>query len=275
VDATAPETTIQSGPSGSVSDRAATFTFAANEPATFACSLDGAAATGCTSPVSFSGLTEGAHTFTVTATDTIGNADGTPAARTWSVDTTAPETSISSAPAARVRSRVAVLAFASEAGATFRCSLDGAAAAACSSPATYPGLKDGRHTFTVFAVDAAGNADASPASRAWAVDATGPKASLGVPKQRLGSAIARGVRFSLKTNEPGRFTLALVYKGKTVGTASAGMTRAGTRAITLKLNAKGKKALQQTRSASFAAKLTTRDALGNSKSSSTRFSLRR
>ena len=275
VDATAPETTIQSGPGGSTSARSASFTFVATETATFACSLDGGAAVACTSPASYSGLAEGSHTFTVAATDGLGNSDPTPAARAWTVDTTAPDTLIATGPAARVRSRLASLTFSSEAGATFRCSLDGAAAAACSSPASYPGLKDARHTFTVSAVDAAGNVDASPASRAWTVDATAPKASLALPKQRLGTAVARGLRLTLKTNEAGRFTLTLVYKGKTIGTTTVSAKRAGTTTRVLRLNAKGKKALRAARSASLTARLTGKDSLGNTSRSSKRFTLKR
>ena len=70
----------------------ATFTFHSTASgATFACSLDGAAATPCTSPASYSGLAEGAHTFTVAATAN-GTADPTPATDTWTVDTTPPST---------------------------------------------------------------------------------------------------------------------------------------------------------------------------------------
>ena len=51
--------------------------------------------------------------------------------------------------------------------ATFRCSLDGAVAADCGSPAQYTGLAVGWHTFEVAAVDAAGNADPTPANSSW------------------------------------------------------------------------------------------------------------
>ena len=53
-------------------------------------------------------------------------------------------------------------AFTVETGATARCSLDGAAAAPCSSPfaADLTLAADGLHTFSVFAVDAAGNTGA-------------------------------------------------------------------------------------------------------------------
>jgi RHS repeat-associated protein len=50
-------------------------------------------------------------------------------------------------------------------GATYRCSLDGAAATACTSPYTLPEhFTDGPHAFTVAAVDKGGKADPTPAT---------------------------------------------------------------------------------------------------------------
>ena len=57
--------------------------------ATFTCKLDTAAPAACTSPRTYSALTQAAHTFTVFATLN-GIADPTPAAATWTVDTTPP-----------------------------------------------------------------------------------------------------------------------------------------------------------------------------------------
>src|SRR5687767_2251939 len=75
-DTTAPETTIDSGPSGTVDTGSATFTFSANEAVqTFRCRLNSAAATDCTSPKTYSGLTNSTHTFTVAAVDVAGNTD--------------------------------------------------------------------------------------------------------------------------------------------------------------------------------------------------------
>ena len=63
--------------------------FTADEPATFRCSVDGGAATTCTSPLVLTPA-EGRHTVTVSATDVMGNADATPAVAAFAIDRTAP-----------------------------------------------------------------------------------------------------------------------------------------------------------------------------------------
>ena len=85
-------------------------------------------------------------------------------------DTTAPDTSITSAPADPSTSTSASFAFtATESGSTFECKLDAGAYAACTSPKAYSALTTGSHTFSVRATDAAGNTDASPATKTWTV----------------------------------------------------------------------------------------------------------
>jgi hypothetical protein len=165
------DTTITSGPSGTVNSTSATFTFSASEPSTFDCSLDGSAFSECLSPATYTGLAAGSHTFQVRATDAAGNTDPTPAQRTWTVDTTPPDTTITSGPSGTVNSPSATFAFTASEAATFTCSLDGAAYTACSTPKTYTGLGFGSHTFQVRATDAAGNTDPTPAQRTWTVNA--------------------------------------------------------------------------------------------------------
>ena len=85
-----PDTVIDSGPPAATDSGTATFSFHSTvTPATFACSLDGAPATGCTSPATYSGLADGPHSVTVTATSA-GGTDPLPASSTWTVDTTPP-----------------------------------------------------------------------------------------------------------------------------------------------------------------------------------------
>ena len=90
-DTAPPDTTITSGPLGTVGSPDATFTFTSSEAnSTFACRLNGSAWAGCTSPKSYTGLADGQHTFEVRATDPASNTDPTPAARTWTIDTSTP-----------------------------------------------------------------------------------------------------------------------------------------------------------------------------------------
>jgi large repetitive protein len=102
-DTTPPDTIIDSGPTGTVSSTSASFSFSGSDDVTsaanlkFECSLDGAAFTSCTSSKSYSGLSEGQHTFSVRAIDSANNVDPTPATRTWTVDTIAPTVNVSPA----------------------------------------------------------------------------------------------------------------------------------------------------------------------------------
>jgi hypothetical protein len=88
-DTTRPNTFIDSGPSGTVTDTSATFSFSASEPSTFLCRLDSDAYAPCTSPTSYANLTAASHTFQVAAIDGSYNVDFTPAVRTWTVAGTA------------------------------------------------------------------------------------------------------------------------------------------------------------------------------------------
>jgi len=81
-----PDTAITSGPSGTVPPGDATFGFVANQRlTTFTCKLDGGAPEPCETGKTYAGLVDGAHTFTVFATDRWGTQEATPATRTWTV----------------------------------------------------------------------------------------------------------------------------------------------------------------------------------------------
>lgn len=81
-----PNTTITSGPSGTVASSSAVLSFTAStSTATFECSLDAAGFAPCTSPAGYGGLAPGGHTFQVRAVDA-GDTDASPASRTWTVE---------------------------------------------------------------------------------------------------------------------------------------------------------------------------------------------
>ncbi len=86
---------ITGAPSESTSETSATFTFSADEPgSTFQCSLDGADYASCQSPVSYSPLVTGSHSFSVRATDKAGNT-GAAATRTWTTVPALPDLVVS------------------------------------------------------------------------------------------------------------------------------------------------------------------------------------
>jgi hypothetical protein len=195
-DTTAPNTSINSGPPGITTSTSASLGFSATESgSTFRCKLDAESWSSCTSVKSYSGLPVGSHAFSVKATDAAGNTDPSPATRSWieqavtpPADTTAPDTSIDSAPLGTTTSTNADFGFSSsESGSTFQCSLDSGAWAACTSPKSYGSLAVGSHTFSVKATDAVGNTDASPATLSWTVEAGTPPADTTAPDTSIGS----------------------------------------------------------------------------------------
>jgi gliding motility-associated-like protein len=134
-----------------------------------------AAANGSWSFVVGTALTDGDHKLTAKATDAAGNISASSAIRSFTIDTKTPETTIVSGPPATTSSKAAEFNFTSnESGVTYEASLDGAAFAIVSNPVTFNNLQDGLHTFSVRAIDAAGNIDASPAAHTWTIDATPP-----------------------------------------------------------------------------------------------------
>ncbi len=175
VDIQAPNTTIASGPSGPTNDSTPTFGFSANEPSsTFQCRFDSDAFAPCSGPggthTPTAALTDGAHTFSVRAVDQAGNTDATPATRSFTVDTQAPDTTITSGPPATTTDRTPTFAFsASQAGGTFQCRLDTANFSSCSSPKTYATQSFASHTFQVRAIDTAGNIDPTPAAQTFTI----------------------------------------------------------------------------------------------------------
>jgi CSLREA domain-containing protein len=87
-----------------------------------------------------------------------------------SADRVAPRTKIIKAPKSKSTSSAARFDFDSdEPDPVFQCKLDDRPFQACHSPKKYRGLKPGRHVFRVRAVDPAGNADSTPATKEFIV----------------------------------------------------------------------------------------------------------
>ncbi|GAB4191454.1 MAG: hypothetical protein OHK0022_05180 [Roseiflexaceae bacterium] len=228
IDTTGPTTTIDSGPANPTNSTSANFTFTGNDGlgtgvASFQCRIDGGAFSACTSPRSYSGLTEGSHTFDVRAIDTLGNV-GPVASFIWVIDTIAPDTTITSNPTAVSNSSNATFNFTGNALggtaiASFECNLDNAGFVPCTSPRSYSGLTDGSHTFEVRAIDAAGNVDATPATFTWIIDTTAPPAPV-VNTPANGSVTNNPLPPVTGTAEPGS-TVTIFIDGSSVGTTTA------------------------------------------------------
>jgi hypothetical protein len=184
IDSSTPDTVLDSGPEGLVASASASFEFSSPDAGTgalFQCSLDGDDWATCASPRTYPNLADGEHTFEVRVRDMVGNTDPTPASRTWTIDTVAPETTITGTTPASSPTNTTAASFtfgSADPSATFECSLDGATFAACDSGVAYATLAAGSHTFAVRARDAAGNADATPATHTWTIDLTAPETTI-------------------------------------------------------------------------------------------------
>jgi hypothetical protein len=180
VDVDPPETTITSAPPALSASPDASFSFDSDETgSTFECSLDGGAFGACTSPASYAGLADGAHTFAVQATDSSGNTDATPANHAWTIDATAPNASLAD-PGAYLRGTVALNASADDGSGSGIASLviqraPGGGGAWTSIPANWntTTVADGAYQLRARATDNAGNT-ATSTVRDVTVDNTAP-----------------------------------------------------------------------------------------------------
>jgi hypothetical protein len=199
-----PDTFIDSGPSNLSKSPTATFTFHSDDPLAFGftCYLDGVALGTCASPSTYTGLADGSHTFDVQAMGLLGT-DPTPAHAAWTIDTVAPETTITSPPIGTTSSSSATFTFtSSEPGSTFRCQRNGHTPIyPCPSPKTYTALKDGTHTFKVWARDPSGNEDPTAASQTWRVDSTAPQTMM--TSGPTGTTSSTSATFTFSSSEPG------------------------------------------------------------------------
>jgi sugar lactone lactonase YvrE len=202
---TAPDTVLFTGPIGeniigpngwsgfqhfSISD--ATFTFAGS-PAIDTAKIQCRIATeplspsspvpfvDCTSPKTFTDLSDGQYSVEFRAEDAAGRKDNTPASYGFTVDTVAPVVEITSGPSGVSNSATPAAAFrANEMQVRFECRLNGSDFTLCSSPVSAtvtPGLSTtltpGVNTFEVRGKDLAGNVSQST-TLTWTFDPASP-----------------------------------------------------------------------------------------------------
>jgi Bacterial Ig domain/Bacterial Ig-like domain/Right handed beta helix region len=170
-DTTAPDTTLTATPAARINDTTPTFAFTSSEDgSTFQCRVDLGSWSTCTSPTTLAPLTDGHHSFSVRAQDAAGNVDASAAAASFTIDTKAPKTKVTTAPDALSLSGDATVAFTvDEPDARSECQLDGGGWTPCSSPYSVSGLGIGSHALAVRSTDDAQNVETPPTSTSWNV----------------------------------------------------------------------------------------------------------
>jgi len=218
IDGVAPDTTITLQPDNPSASASATFTFGSSDGTGvghFEASLDDGAFATATSPASLTGLADGSHTFAVRAIDAAGNVDPSPAAYTWTVDTTAP-----AAPGIGAVTPTTVSGTA-EPGATVEVFVNGLSVGTTTADADghwsiAASLADGAYSLTAQATDAVGNTGTASASGAWTVDTTAPTITL----PGFSNLVAGQVTLSLTSSENGTGYFTILSSTETAGTAT-------------------------------------------------------
>jgi hypothetical protein len=210
-DTTPPETNLTDQPRPISRDVSPSFSFASNEAGvSFECKLDAGEYQSCTSPKSYTLLSEGQHTFAVRAMDTAGNTDQTPVEYTWTVYSLRPKVTFTQRPGRATgpdeyddwitNDRTPTWAWTVEDPnldpSSLRCELYDYTnrryilnSVPCSSPYTFEAqLPDGEYYFSVDVEDKAGNYGS--AYNYFEVDTVAPKFVSGEPTGRRMSPYA-------------------------------------------------------------------------------------
>ncbi len=216
------------------------------------------------------------------------------------VDTTDPETSIDSGPSGTINSSSPSFAFSSsEAASSFECRLDGPGGATgsyapCSSPKRYAGLTDGAYIVWVRATDPGGNTDPTAATRGFRVDTSVPsgggtpagthpgpatiapaaalQVTMSLGRGRLAAILAKGLRVTATCSARcdvkvqvrlGRATAKRLKLKGLVGQRAGAATGTVPTGLTIRFNAKLRRALKRLHRVSFQIVVTARDANGH------------
>ncbi|MES3038918.1 MAG: fibronectin type III domain-containing protein [Bdellovibrionota bacterium] len=185
-------------PTGAVTDQSSMqISFSANQGAvTFTCSLDNAVATPCESPITYSNLMNGAHSFEVKGRNADGLVNASPVKYQWSISAPIPSVTIIPITSPNKNSNILVGFTSSKPGKTY-CVIDGGSAAICTSPLQLTNLSEGQHSVAISAVDNAGNVGA-PAEVHWLVDVTAPAVQISAvsPIDDSSASITRSFTFN-------------------------------------------------------------------------------
>ncbi len=168
IDRTAPVTTLDETPGDRTNATDVRFVFSASEDARFECALDDPPFVPCTSPWVVSGPSEGGHAFYVRAVDDAGNVEAPVRTHVFTIDRTAPVSTLAGPEQATGSS--ASFTFAANEDGRFECAVDDGAFVPCTSPHVVEGLGHGEHVFSVRAIDVAGNVELAAATHVWTVE---------------------------------------------------------------------------------------------------------
>ena len=194
----------------------------------------------------------------------------------FQIDAVAPTVSVG---AITVTAGTAQVPFSSDdAKATFACSLDGGAFAACTSPAKFSGLSAGSHTVSVRARDAVGNQRTATGSfvvaGAQASDNSAPRVSL--PRSMKVSHKGKvRLRLSCPADEARcSITVKLRYKGADVGHKTIQVGGGKSRVLSLKVKRSVRDLIADRGQLKLTASVTATDASGNRRTKSKRVTLK-
>ena len=179
IDNVKPVVQIFKTPEAITSSTTAIFTFDGQDIGSgiekFECKLDSAEYTQCTTPITYSNLLDGSHTFYVRATDKAGLVSDEKS-YTWIIDTKLPEIRFTLLPEAlsnKTSGSIAYIATDSNGIKEYKCALNSNVYSNCSTSFELKNLKDGTYTFKVYATDNTGM-NSMVITYTWKVDATGP-----------------------------------------------------------------------------------------------------
>jgi alpha-tubulin suppressor-like RCC1 family protein len=208
VDLTAPTVLITKSPMALTKVRDSAFEFSGSNIVSYECSLDNQTSyQTCTSPVTYPSLVMGSHTFRVRGKNAAGTFSA-PATFAWTIDFTPPSNPevLSNITNPTKTTSISLTFSASDVGSTvasYKCKIDtGSWVDNCPSPQNYSSLATGSHTFSVQAIDQAGNVS-NTVDYSWSVDFTGPTIDLQVKPALLSFSPEATFGFSINDNHSG------------------------------------------------------------------------
>jgi len=179
-----------------------TVSFKTTHPTKTFCQLNSQTPARCVSPVSLRGISEGLNEFRVSI-----NRRGiltTEDSHSWVVDLTPPQLAWSETPAALTSAAEARFnATISEIAKTL-CSLDGQEFSPCALPVSLEELASGEHTFSVKAVDDAGN-ESLPLTYGWAIEHSVPLLTFQMISPASSPSAQKNAQFSFSANRAATF----------------------------------------------------------------------